>query len=50
MSFSAYSSYDGLGLADLVAKRKVKASELLEEAIARAEALNPKLNAVIFKD
>jgi amidase len=50
MSFSTYSSYDGIGLAGLVAKKKVKASELLAEAISRAEALNPKLNAVIFKD
>jgi amidase len=50
MSFSAYSSYDGLGLAGLVAKKKVKPTELMEAAIARAEAVNPKLNAIIFKD
>jgi len=50
MSFSAYGSYDGLGLAGLVAKKKIKPSELMDEAIARTEALNPKLNAVIFKD
>jgi amidase len=50
MGFSAYGSYDGLGLAGLVAKKKVKPSELMDEAIARAEKLNPKLNAIIFKD
>ena len=50
MGFSEYGSYDGLGLAGLVAKKKVKPSELLDEAIARAEALNPKINAIIFKD
>ena len=50
MGFSEYGKYDGLGLAALVAKKKVKASELLDEAIARAERLNPKLNAIIYKD
>ena len=50
MSFSEYGSYDGLGLARLVVKKKIKPSELIEEAIGRAEALNPKLNAIIFKD
>jgi len=50
MGFSEYGSYDGLGLAGLVAKKKVKPSELMDEAIARAEALNPKINAIIFKD
>jgi amidase len=46
----AYGSHDGLGLAALVAKRKVKPIELIDAAIARAEAVNPKLNAIIFKD
>src|SRR6201999_54816 len=45
-----YAQYDGLGLADLVARKKVKPIELLDEAIARTERLNPKLNAVIYKD
>jgi|SRR5579871_230087 len=49
MGFDAYSSYDGLGLAGLVARKKVKPSELIDEAISRTEALNPKLNAVVFK-
>jgi amidase len=50
MAFAEYADYDGLGLANLVAKNKITASELVEEAIRRAEALNPKLNAIVFKD
>lgn len=50
MSISDYADYDGLGLAGLVAKKKVKAGELVEEAITRAERANPKLNAVVFRD
>jgi amidase len=49
MSFGEYGAYDGLGLAGLVTQGQVTPSELMEEAIARAEALNPKLNAVIYK-
>ncbi len=45
-----YAQYDGIGLAELVAKKKIKAVELLDEAISRAEALNPKLNAIVYKD
>src|SRR6185503_14454245 len=50
MAFTDYAKYDGLGLAALVAKKKIKPIELLDEAIARAEALNPKLNAIVYKD
>ena len=50
MPFAEYAKYDGLGLAELVAKKKIKASELVDEAIARAERLNPKLNFVVFAD
>lgn len=49
MSFGEYGTYDGLGLAQLVTQGHVKPSELMEAAIARAETLNPKLNAVIYK-
>ena len=42
-----YESYDGLGLADLVRRREVLASEVTEAAIARIEARNPAVNAVI---
>ncbi|HXL98746.1 MAG TPA: amidase family protein [Rhizomicrobium sp.] len=50
MAIGDYAQYDGLGLAELVAKKKVKPIELVDEAIARAERLNPKLNFVVFKD
>jgi len=49
MTFSEYSNYDGLGLAELVQRKKVSPAELVEEAIARIEAHNPKLNAVVYK-
>jgi amidase len=47
--FSDYGNYDGLGLAQLVRKKEVKPSELVEEAINRIENLNPQINAVIHK-
>jgi amidase len=50
MGFAEYDQFDGLGLAALVASRKVSAGELVDEAISRAEKLNPKLNAIVFKD
>jgi len=40
---------DALGLAELVAKRQVSPSELLEAAIGRAEALNPRFNFMAQK-
>jgi amidase len=48
MSFSEYESFDGLGLAELVAQREVTAAELVEEAIQRIEKHNPTINAVIY--
>jgi amidase len=50
MGFTQYASYDALGLAALIKAKKVKPSEVMEAAIARAEAINPKLNAIIFCD
>jgi len=47
--FSEYAAYDGLGLADLVSKGEVSALELLDDAIERTEAVNPKINAVVLK-
>ncbi len=44
-----YSSYDGVGLAELVAKGETTPAELTEAAIARIERHNPSLNAVVFK-
>lgn len=45
--FTEYTQYDALGLAALVQRREVSALELVEAAIERIEALNPRLNAVI---
>ncbi|MFN0111162.1 MAG: amidase [Blastocatellia bacterium] len=40
-----YDKYDGLGLAELIAKKQVTPIELLNAVRQRVEALNPKLNA-----
>jgi amidase len=47
MSFSEYSDFDGLGLAALVRERRVSARELVDEALARIERVNPRINAVV---
>jgi len=47
--FKEYGNYDGLGLAALVKKGEVSASELLDAAIARTEAVDPKINAVVVR-
>jgi len=47
--FVEYDRYDALGLAELVRSRRVSAEELLDEAIARAERVNPTLNALIAR-
>lgn len=47
--FSDFSNYDALGLAELVRGKDVTPDELLDEAIARVERLNPQLNAVTIK-
>ena len=47
ISLNDYVSRDGLGLAELVARKEVKPQELLEAAIAGIEKINPKLNAVL---
>ena len=41
MRFDEYRNLDGVALAKLVADGEVTAAELLELAIARAEAVNP---------
>jgi len=43
-----YADYDGLGLADLVSRRRVSPVELVDAAIARIERHNPTLNAVVY--
>src|SRR5215472_8452930 len=49
MSFAEYSQYDGLGLAHLVRRGEISPLELVEEAIARIERHNSKLNAIVYK-
>lgn len=47
--FPEFHKYDGLGLAELVRTKQILPAELVEEAISRIEAHNPKINAVIYK-
>ena len=47
MRFDEYRRCDGLRLAQLVADGEVSAAEALEAAIARAEEISPRLNAVV---
>jgi amidase len=46
-SFPDYERYDATGLAELVRSGDVSPTELVEAAIERIEARNPKLNAVV---
>lgn len=48
MKFDEYRSHDALALAQLVQKGEVSAGELVDAAVARAEAVNPALNAIIY--
>jgi amidase len=45
----AFSGYDGIGQAQLVRSKQATALELVDAAIARIEAANPKLNAVVWE-
>jgi amidase len=49
MAFKEYGSFDAVGLADLVRKKQVGASELLDEAIARTARVDGDINAVVVK-
>ena len=46
--FAEYEDYDAMGLAQLVADGAVTAAEVLDAAIARAEARTPALNAIVL--
>ncbi len=48
-SFPEYDQFDGIGLAELIRKGEISGLEVCEEAIRRAESLNPKLNAIVTK-
>ncbi len=47
MKLDEYSSYDGLGLAELIRKKDVTSIELIELAVNGANGLNGKLNAIL---
>ena len=47
MKFSEYVSYDGLGLAALIAEGEISAAEVAEAAYQAIEKKNPELNAVL---
>src|SRR5215475_5475511 len=49
MRFEEYREHDAISLAGLMAKRQVSAEEVLETAIARAEQVNPAINAIVHK-
>src|SRR6201997_4428132 len=49
MKFEEYRKLDAISLAGLITKRQVSAEEVLETAIARAEQVNPTINAVVHK-
>ncbi|MBN9485848.1 MAG: amidase [Alphaproteobacteria bacterium] len=46
MAIAEYEKLDAMGLSALIAKRQLTVSEVLEEAIARAEKRNPEINAI----
>lgn len=47
ITFNEYRLIDGVGLAEQINKRQISASEVLECAIARAEEVNPVINAIV---
>lgn len=47
LNISEFSSYDGLGLAELVKNNEVKSDELVRLSIEAIKALNPELNSVV---
>ena len=49
MEIKEYGDHDALGLAELVRRKAVTPGELLYEAIARTEKLDPHINAVVVR-
>lgn len=45
--FAEYGRHDAVGLAGLIRSGAVSAAEVLEAAIARADAVNPRVNAIV---
>lgn len=50
MNEQDYLDHDAVGLGEAVRKGEASATELVDIAIARAERLNPKLNAIVYED
>ena len=46
--FSDYTSYDAIGLRELIIKKDISPEEVIEAAITRIETVNPQVNAVIY--
>ncbi len=49
MRLPEYDRLDALALADLVARREVTPAEVLEAALERADARNPRVNAIVAR-
>jgi Asp-tRNA(Asn)/Glu-tRNA(Gln) amidotransferase A subunit family amidase len=49
MRFDEYRKFDGVALSNLIARGEVSAMEVLEVAIARAEQVDPGINAIVCK-
>ncbi|WP_257460954.1 amidase [Archangium lipolyticum] len=49
MAIQGYDALDATALAELVRKKELHPSELVEETISRIESVNPKLNAVVHE-
>jgi amidase len=47
MRSSEYASYDATGLSQLILRREVSSSEVVQAALSLAEKLNPKINALV---
>ena len=48
MTFDEYRSFDALGLADLMRRREVSRAEVMQAALQRLEAVNPRIGAVTY--
>src|ERR1044071_2253014 len=49
MAIQGYDALDATALAELVRKKELHPSELVEETVSRIHAVNPKLNAVVHE-
>lgn len=49
LTHDEFTAYDAVGLAALIRKGDVSAAEVLEAALARAERVNPTINAIVLK-